>query len=95
MRGIVARDVVALGPQALNESVGGPALEGEGAGFDALHERRAREQGFVGSAHVGVGGFVGAAVGEGCGGVPVGGAGVGLVVGLLWDFLSIFVFSFS
>lgn len=78
MRSIVARDVVALGPQALDESVGRPALEGEGAGFDALHEARAREQGFVGSAHAGVvGGFaLGAAgVGEGCGGVPVGGAG--------------------
>ena len=76
MRGVVARDVVALGPQALYESVGWPALKGQGAALDALHEWRAREQRFVGFAHVGVGAFVRAAVGEGCGGVPVGGAGI-------------------
>ena len=72
---IVPGDVVALGPQALDVSVGRPALEGQGAGFDALHERRAREEGFVGFAHVGVCAFGGAGVD--CRGLPVGGADMG------------------
>lgn len=73
MRRIVARDVIALGPEAFDKGVGGPALEGQGAAFDALHERRAREQCFVGFAHVGVCAFGVAA--EDCGGLPFVGAG--------------------
>ena len=34
---IVPTRSVALGPEALDERVRGPALEGEGAGFEALH----------------------------------------------------------
>lgn len=51
---VVARGVVALGPEALDERVGGPALEGEGAGFEALRQAGAGEQGFVGVADGGV-----------------------------------------
>jgi hypothetical protein len=75
-------------------------LEGQGAALDALHERRARQQRFVGFAHVGVCAFVGAALAEDCGGLPVGCAvWVGLKIWVRYDFFllsfPIFAFAFS
>lgn len=71
---VVTGNVVALGPEAFDESVGWPALKGQSAGFDALHERRAWDERFVGFAHGGVAGFH-AGVEDG-GGLPFALAGV-------------------
>jgi len=55
---VVARDVIALRPEALDGSLGWPALEGEGAGFEALDDGIAGEEGFFGEPDCGVEGFV-------------------------------------
>ena len=57
---VVARDVITLGPQPLEKRVSWPALEGEGAGFDALECLVTGHEGFVRFADLGVGGFVAA-----------------------------------
>lgn len=51
---VVAGDVVALGPHALDVEVWFPALEGGGAGFEAADGVVAGEEGAVGESGRGV-----------------------------------------
>ena len=44
---VVAAGGVALDAETLDEEVGGPALEGAGAAFDALHAEGAGDEGHV------------------------------------------------
>lgn len=69
---IVPGDVIPLRPEALDVRFARPALEGEGAGLDALDEGVAVDEGFVGFADLVVGLFDAAV--EDCGGLPFGGA---------------------
>ena len=83
---VVARRVVALGPEAFDESFLRPALETEGAGFDALDCGVAVYEGFFGFADRVVGGFLAGV--EDCGGLPFLGTGEvvsGRVGGKRWE----------
>lgn len=70
---VMARAVVALRPETLDESVAGPALEGQRSLLDALDRVVAGDAGFFAFADGGVEGLGGAI--EDCAWCPVGGAG--------------------
>ena len=73
---VMARDIIPLRPQPLDEGFLGPALESESAGFDTLHEGVAGQERFVGFADLVVGTFDAGV--ENGGGLP---EGVAVAVG--------------
>ena len=52
---VVAGYVVALGPESFDECIARPSLECERTRFDALHQRRTRDERFIGLADFVVG----------------------------------------
>jgi hypothetical protein len=54
---VVAGHVVALSPESFNKGIARPSLECESSGFDALYQRRTRDECFVGFADFVIGGL--------------------------------------